>query len=98
MNDDFDLIRRQIEQPAGLDHFERLIHQRRRIDSDLWTHLPRRMTQCVVGGHVSEVGPCSSPERAATGCEYHAADLARLTAGKRLKYSAVLTIYRNDRC
>ena len=35
MDNDVDALRGQVEQPAGLDHLQRLVHQRGRIDGDL---------------------------------------------------------------
>ena len=32
MDDDLDLLRRQAEQPAGLDDLQGLVHQRGRVD------------------------------------------------------------------
>ncbi len=38
-----DLVRRGVEEPAGLDDLEALVHHRRRVDRDLSAHLPIRV-------------------------------------------------------
>ena len=51
MHHHVDLGRRQIEQPAGLDHLEALIHERGAIDGDAVSHLPCRMIQGLLRSH-----------------------------------------------
>ena len=48
MDDDADPLGRKIEQPARLDHLERLVHHRRRVDRDLAAHDPVRVRAGLV--------------------------------------------------
>src|SRR5204863_34513 len=41
----FDVLHLDSEQPVRLDHLQPFVKQRRRIDSDFWTHIPSRVFQ-----------------------------------------------------
>ena len=79
MHDDVDAVGRNVEEPAGLDDLEPLVHQRRGVDRDLLTHLPGRVLQRGIGGHARQIvapgdretvrptpsGPAAAPPRTA---------------------------------
>ena len=49
----------QVEQPAGLDDLQRLVHQGGRIDGDFRPHVPGGMGQGVGDGHLGQLpGAC----------------------------------------
>ena len=60
VNHDINLGRREIEQPACLDHLESFVHQSGAIDGDAVAHLPCWMIQGLLGSHRGE--------RLAAGC------------------------------
>jgi hypothetical protein len=47
VHDDFDAVEVDTEQLVRLDHFEALVHERRRVDRDLGAHVPRRVRERV---------------------------------------------------
>ena len=77
MDDDVDLVGGHVEQPVRLDDLEALVHQRGRIDGDLAAHLPRRMTQRLLGRHPLERRGGEVAKRSARRGENQPPDLAR---------------------
>jgi hypothetical protein len=63
--DDLDALGREVEQPAGLDDLERLVHHRRGVDRDLAAHDPVRVRAGLVGRDARERGRVARAERAA---------------------------------
>ena len=55
MNNDVDLLRRNVKKPSCLDHFQPFIHQRRRIDRDPFSHPPCGMLQSLLRRDISEL-------------------------------------------
>ena len=49
-----DSFGRHPEEPAGFDHFESLVDERRRIDRDLGSHAPLRVSQGLFDSHFGE--------------------------------------------
>ena len=45
MNHDLDLGLRDIEEPAGFNHFKSLVHQRGGVDRDFRAHFPIRVLE-----------------------------------------------------
>ena len=68
MNHNLDLIGLEIEQPARFDHLERLVHERGRVDRDLWPHLPGRVPGRLERRDVDELlcGPAAERDRRRT--------------------------------
>ena len=86
----------QAEQPAGLDHLQRLVHQRGRIDGDLRPHAPGRVPQRLVDGDVGELGPAAAAEGPAAAGQDDALDGVRRAALDRLEDGAVFAIDRQQ--
>src|SRR3954454_21299310 len=63
-----------------IDYLEALVGERRRVSSDLPAHVPRRMSECLVGCHVLPLVAGAAAERAAAGGEDEALGLAELSA------------------
>src|SRR5215510_3000863 len=62
MDDDIDLVRRNVEKPTCLDNFQAFIHQCGRIHSDALSHLPCRMLQSLFGSQRCKLLFWSFPE------------------------------------
>ena len=59
MNHHLDLPAVQVEQPAGLDDLQGLVHQRGRVDGDFRPHVPGGMGQGLGDGHLGQLlRPC----------------------------------------
>ena len=89
MDHDADLLGREVEQPARLDHLERLVHHRRRVDRDLAAHHPVRMRAGLVGRDVAQASPGSRsrngpPEAVSTMWSMRSAQRAR-SSGRHWK-------------
>src|SRR5258708_20976637 len=54
VDDDLDLVIRDVEEVMQLDHLERLVHHRRRVDRDLGAHLPCRMLERILNSYVAK--------------------------------------------
>ena len=54
---DLDRVVVDIVQPVGFDDLQALVRQRRRVDRDLGAHRPRRVRECLGGGHARQLGP-----------------------------------------
>ena len=97
MNQDLNLIGTYTEQPMRLDDLEALIHQRRRIDGDLPSHLPCRMTQRLIGRDPLQVRRRQVSERSAGRGEYEPTDFALVSSVQTLVDGIVLAINWKDR-
>ena len=94
VNDNVDLVELELEQVVGLDHLQALVHQRGRIDRDLWTHRPIWMLERLLRRCRSDrlLGPRA--ERTARRSEDDAADILATAGTHRLEQSVVLGIDR----
>ena len=91
MHDDLDLVVVHVEQLMSLDDLQTLVHQRRRVDSDLGAHGPGGVRQGLVDGHRREFASATSPGTARpTLSVRHAGVVAnpRLPAGTDGSHSA----------
>src|SRR5213075_2343044 len=93
MYDHADLRGRQVEQSAGLDDLETLVHQRGRINGDAVAHFPCGMVQRLGNSDIGELGYRSIQERATGSSEPDAADLIHAAAAEALVDGIVLAIY-----
>ena len=64
-----------IEESRGFEHFEPLIHQRRRVHGDLGTHRPSGMLQCGLARHLRQLVGAVVPEGPTRGREEQSANL-----------------------
>src|SRR6202051_5247167 len=69
MHNDVHAIRWNIEQAAGLDHLETLVHQGGRINGDSLSHLPGGMIECLLHGDRAKLRLRRVQKRAARGCQ-----------------------------
>src|SRR5664279_2090037 len=92
MHQHADLTGRHVEQAAGLDHFKAFVHQRRRVDGDALSHLPRRMVQRLLHRDMSELTLRSMQKRSARRGQPDTVHLAALPAPQTLMNSIVLAI------
>src|SRR3954470_14234334 len=85
VHDDVDVFIWDAKEVVSLDYLERFIRQRRAVDGDLATHLPRRMTQRVVDGRGAQLqrGPLS--KRTAGRSDDQSADVLDVAAGDALQ-------------
>ena len=100
MDHDADLLGLQVEQPARLDHLERLVHHRRRIDRDLAAHHPVRVGAGLVGRHVGQRRRVARAERPARGGQHDVVDArrpGRAVFGQALEDRRVLAVDRQQR-
>ena len=93
----FDVSRSGIEQPAGLDHLESLVHHRSGIDRNLVAHVPLRMLQGLMERSLSDILPAPGAERAAGCGQMDLADRVAPGAQKALEDRRMLGIDRQDR-
>src|SRR5688572_17119308 len=89
------------EQVAGLDQFEALVHQRRRVDRDLRAHAPVRVRDCLFRRHRRQVFAPRAQEWAAGRGEQDARDARRGAAWgsarrQALEDRVVLAVDRQD--
>ena len=87
----------QPEQPVRLDDFEALVHQGRRVDRDLLTHLPGWVLEGIGSRDVSKALTRPSAEGPAGGREDEATDLAGGAAVQALMDRVVLAVDGQDR-
>src|SRR5581483_9370449 len=85
------------KEPVGLNHLQALIHQGRRIDSDLWSHTPGGMSESLLDRYRAKLVQRRAAERTAGGGDNQAAHVANLLAAQALPERAVLAIDRQDR-
>ena len=62
-------IYRFLEQPAGLNNLQTLVHQCGRINGQLGAHHPIGMTQCLFHRHLLQLFPLLSEKRPAGSCQ-----------------------------
>ena len=88
-----DPLRRNIKEPARLNHFERLVHEGSGVDRDLPAHLPPRMRTRFFHGNSREIH--SAKERTARAGEpdHCFFTLGRSRCSKRLENRRVLRIH-----
>ena len=82
------------EQMMGLDEFEALVHQRRRIDGDFRSHGPGRMFERLLDGHFLHGLERPGAERPAGCSENDAAHVLAPAGAERLEDRVVLGIDR----
>ena len=98
VHDHVDLLGREIEQPAGFDDLERLVHHRGRIDRDLRAHAPIRMAQGLFDRDAGQLLGRVAEKGSAAGGQHDPPHLLAAARLQRLKDGAVLAIDRKDRC
>ena len=96
VHDDVDVGVGDVEEQVGLDELEALVHQRRGVDRDHRAHVPGRVREGVVHGHVGEVvaaRPRNGPPLAVS--TSRATSLAR-AAAQALRERRVLGVDRDE--
>ena len=96
MNQHIDLILGDIEQPAGLDDLEGLVHHGCRIDCNLGSHLPRRMCQGIFDADLFELFRGPFTKRTSAGCQDDALQFAPLLTFESLENGTMFAIDRHD--
>ena len=74
VDDHFDLVVRDTEEPVRLDQLETLVRQRRRVHSDLSSHRPRRMCERLLHRHREEFLTRPASKRPAGGGQHERVD------------------------
>src|SRR5579872_2593458 len=92
MNNHRNLLRRHIEQTAGLDHFESFVHQCRGIDGDAIAHLPGRVVERLLHRNIGKFGFRRMQEWSAGSREPDAPDFLHASATKALMDCVVLAV------
>ncbi len=92
-----DLPGADAKQPARLDDFEPLVHQRCRIDRDLPAHAPRRMLQRLGRRHAGQFRSGPAAERPARRGQDDPLQLRRPPAVQALVNRVVLAVDRQNR-
>ena len=64
VDDNFDVLRPQVEKSRGLYHFKSLVGHGSRIDCDLGPHVPGRVGEGVLRGDKRQSVGLEVPERA----------------------------------
>ena len=90
----FNLFRGQVEQMMSLDDLQGLVHQRRRVDRDLRPHVPGRMIEGLVDGHLGQRLQRNIPQRASGGRQHDLLNLVVMSGRHGLKNRRVLAIDR----
>ena len=90
MHDHLHLRGLHVEEPAGLDDFEALVHQGGGVDGDLGAHLPRGVIERVLDGDGGKALLGRLAEGAAGSREEDPVHLSTLVALETLKDGAVL--------
>lgn len=96
MHDDIDAVDGDIEEEVRLDHLESLIHHRCGVDGHQRPHVPRWMSQGLVGGDRGQF-PCTRAAKRPTTCgEHQASHLTRPAATQALCNRGMLRINRHN--
>lgn len=92
----FYLLGRHTEEPARLDDLETLVHQRRRIDGDLRSHVPGGMAQRVCRSDMAQLLVGELAERTTRTGEQQFADLVVALADQALEDGRMFGIDGQD--
>src|SRR5262245_31744145 len=90
MDQDLDLLRGQVEEPARFDDLEPLVHQCGGVYRDLRAHFPRRMLEGLVHAHPCQLLLWHRPEWSAGRREQDAVDIGSIVPLEALEDRAVL--------
>src|SRR6266700_642603 len=93
MNDNFDLIRANVEEPMRFDNFETFVHHGCGVDGDAIAHAPVGMRKSLFGSNTRELRQRSLAKRPAGSGENKAAHFAVRTAAQALMQRVVLAVY-----
>ena len=93
---DANLVGPEAEEPAGLDHFEGLVHERGGVDGDLGTHAPGGMGQGLLGGDVRKFFGRTAVEGSAAGGEGDVVDFGAAAGAEGLEDGGVLAVDGDD--
>ena len=103
-----DVLGRDVEQQVGLNEFQPLVDQGRRVDRDDGPHLPRRMRQGLLGAHATQLIARAATEGATRRGQHEICDLGAArhqrrgetafmhTRSQRLGDCRMLGIHRDD--
>ena len=95
LDNDLDLLRRQAEQPHGLDELKALVHQGGAVNGDLGAHVPVGMLECIGPGLAGQLLPLHAEERPARGGQQDLGDITTLATYK-LNTNASQYIFGNQ--
>src|SRR5258706_16106697 len=93
VNNDIDLVRTHVKQPARLDHFETLVDERCGIDRDAATHTPVRMSEGLLGRRESHFRKRRLSERSTGGRENQTLDIVLFSGAQALMDRIVLAVH-----
>ena len=93
---DLDPLRREAEQPVGLDDLQPLIHEGRAVDRHLGPHIPVRVVEGLLGFHPRHLFWAAAVKGPSAACEDDASDCRAVLALKALKYGRMLAINRYE--
>ena len=96
MNHDVDAGTGDVEEVARFDQFQALVHQGRRIDTDLRAHVPGWMCGRLGRRRRLQGGGIAVEERTARSGQHEAADLLRASRPQRLVDRGVFAVDRQD--
>ena len=84
---------RNAEQVVRLDQLQALVHERGAVDRDLAAHLPGRVGQRLLAGHLAQLRGGHAPEGAAAGGEHQPVDRAHALRGDQLMERRMLRVH-----
>src|SRR2546430_1877997 len=93
MYHDFDVLHLDSEQPVRLDHLQSFVKQRRRIDSDFWTHIPSRVFERLLCRKIDKFVRRRFAKRSAGRRQNDSANFRRTTI-ETLKNRVVFAVHR----
>jgi hypothetical protein len=93
---DVDALGRYVEEPASLDDLETLVHERRRIDRDLRSHVPVRVVERLFHRRPGDLLGTPGAKGPTRRRQDQAAHTLGLRIGKGLEDRTVLTVYRQE--
>src|SRR6185437_10167802 len=94
MDDDIDVVVRDVEQQVRLDDLETLVDQRRRVARDDRAHRPGRVGERLLGGYRGQLVPVATAEGAATRGDDEPAYLLARSRTQALRQRRVLGVDR----
>ena len=96
VNDDLDLLRRNIEKPPCFDNLQSLVHHRGRIHRDLGSHIPVGMIQRFLQGYRRKCVQRPIPERSTRCGKNQLPNACRALPNETLIDGRVLAIHRQN--
>ena len=93
---DLDPVVVEVEEEVRLDQLEALVGERRRVDRDLRAHVPGRVRECVIWGHIGQFLARPTPKWAAGCGENKGVNGLRIAALEALVGGGVFAVDREQ--